>query len=879
MNPVVQLFHGELKNQVSKLQPKTLQTGDAVRAIGGGAILAGLEQVNLLAGAMLSVVEFKQLPPVWMEAVDFLEELAQLSPNKLPEKVNRDSSRLSDLIARLKKAQPTDSAPEPPKATPEPAPRAQRSGRPKRVTLTAVSASIVGMFLDEIETKSALLSEGLLGLEQGGFEAERIQEIMRAAHSIKGAASLAGFPVLVELAHCMEDLLVSIGDGSLGLNEVRIEALLQAVDAFSDLTLVHEEDLKAYINDHAQEFRDLRLKVEKARERTFTTVIVEGQSEDAVRKASQEAAQKIVNPPKPAPQPNTSGSRSSENHSSSERAVKVATKNLEEIATNAQELLGRMRNLESTQHHWKEIGQWLDGLKEALRFEAVSPSVHKMVQEGDRLLNDCITSQTKAAEAVGRTANRLYLQAMSSRMRRFGDGMRVFPRMVRDLAKQCGKKVQFNIKGESLEVDRDILNLLESPLTHLLRNAIDHGLEAPEERLAAGKKEEGSLTLEAQKVGGNLCIIVRDDGRGLCYESLRRKVVERQLMSQDMAARLTERELVDFLFLPGFSTAQKVSDISGRGVGLDAVHNQIHRVGGLVWARSEKGKSMAVHLRLPLTMATRRVLLVKVGTRTIALPLNRIVNGFTPEQFGQHKGNWITLPNSDQKRALDLAAFLELGKTHRPGPVICAVGRSTQVPLVVDSMLGHHDLVSRPWTNAGDAYIEGAVIQDDGQVVPVLDIPRLVDTLNSDFDTIDEPLGTQEHGAILIAEDTRVVRESIRRLLVANGYKVKATADGLEAWQELQMAQYQLLITDVDMPRLTGFELMERIRNKDHLKDMPIIVFTNKDRDDHFERGHSLGAHAYLLKREFNEEEFLDDVASALDKVHPETHVLEASDI
>jgi len=227
-------------------------------------------------------------------------------------------------------------------------------------------------------------------------------------------------------------------------------------------------------------------------------------------------------------------------------------------------------------------------------------------------------------------AERLYREGLISRMRPFADGVQGFPRMVRDLARQLNKKVKFEMVGQATGVDREILEKLEAPLTHLLRNALDHGLESPEERLAAGKNPEGLLTLEARHQAGQLHVIVADDGRGIDLERIRRKVVARGLSTAEMVNRLTEAELLDFLFLPGFSTSEAVTEISGRGVGLDIVRTLAQEVGGCVRVENHPGTGRVVgcgtqfHLQLPITLSVLRTLLVEIAGDPYAIPLTRI---------------------------------------------------------------------------------------------------------------------------------------------------------------------------------------------------------------------------------------------------------------
>ena len=223
-------------------------------------------------------------------------------------------------------------------------------------------------------------------------------------------------------------------------------------------------------------------------------------------------------------------------------------------------------------------------------------------------------------------SNRLYREVVASRMRPFGDGVHGFPRMVRDVARQLGKQVQLEIIGTTTEVDREILERLETPLNHVIRNSLDHGIEAPAQRVAAGKPPTGTIRVEARHRAGLFVLTMSDDGRGVEIEALRKKVSDKGLATLEMAAQFSEAELLEFLFLPGFSTAASVTDISGRGVGLDAVKEMGKAVGGVVRIASRAGQAFSIQLELPLTLSVLRTFVAEIGGEPFAFPLTRIAS-------------------------------------------------------------------------------------------------------------------------------------------------------------------------------------------------------------------------------------------------------------
>ena len=321
-----------------------------------------------------------------------------------------------------------------------------------------------------------------------------------------------------------------------------------------------------------------------------------------------------------------------------DRTVRVTAAKIERLMGQAGEVVVSARGLpafseallELKRNHF-ELLNILEGLQEILVQKRSDPQASDLLLQArkktkaiglnlaERLNQFDIFNSTSVA-----LSDRLYHEVISVRMRPFSDGVQAFPRMVRDLARELGKKIRFEIMGKGTEVDRDILEKLDAPLNHLLRNAIDHGIELPEDRLTAGKPEVGNLRLGAAHRSGMLMITISDDGQGIDLDKLREKIIRKGLASADMVSKMTEPELMDFLFLPGFSTAKNVTEISGRGVGLDVVRNMVHEVGGVVRAVSKPGEGLTFHMELPLTLSVVRTFLVEIAGEPYAFPLARI---------------------------------------------------------------------------------------------------------------------------------------------------------------------------------------------------------------------------------------------------------------
>jgi two-component system sensor histidine kinase and response regulator WspE len=576
-----------------------------------------------------------------------------------------------------------------------------------------------------------------------------------------------------------------------------------------------------------------------------------------------------------------------------DRMVRVTAENLNRLMGLAGESLVESRwtepfakALRQLKRSQLELADILERLREALTEVEVPERVAEHVTAARRKVNECrhllaerLTELELFARRSENLANRLYREAIASRMRPFDDGVQGFPRMVRDIARRLGKKVSLEIIGRATEVDRDILERLEAPLSHLIRNAIDHGIEPPEERLAVGKPEEGTVRLEAAHKGGMLSITVSDDGRGVELERLRQKIISTQLTTADIATSLTEAELMEFLFLPAFSTKESVTEISGRGVGLDVVHEMAREVGGTVRAVSEPGQGMHFYLQLPLTLSVLRTLVVQIAGEPYAFPLARIdralmlpkddIDVVAGRQYFTIDGQHIGLVSAHQVLVLQES-------THNSDtlPVIVISDRLNCYGLVVDRFVGESDLVVQPLDPRLGKIpdISTAALLEDGSPILIIDVEDMVHS-------VDNLLGgrrlrkvSQAASAtigptrkrILVIDDSITVREVERQLLANHGYEVEVAVDGMDGWNAVRAGHYDLVISDVDMPRMDGFALVSQIKNDARLSALPVMIVSYKGSEEDRHRGLEAGANYYLTKSSFHDETLLQAVVDLI---------------
>ena len=533
-----------------------------------------------------------------------------------------------------------------------------------------------------------------------------------------------------------------------------------------------------------------------------------------------------------------------------------------------------------------KLGQILDRIRESLGQEKFGEHAEAQVAQARVQLVRCREDLSKRLvefeEFHRRSANlshRLYDEALACRMRPFADGLQGFPRMMRDLARDLGKQVRLEIKGPGTYVDRDMLEKLEAPLTHLLRNAIDHGIELPEVRRAAGKPDEGIIRLEAQHSAGNLLITVSDDGRGIDLADLRKEIVQKKLTVAEAAEQMSQSEVLAFLLLPGFTTKQTVTEISGRGVGLDAVQAIVKEVRGAIRIWTDLGRGITFQMRLPLTLSIVRALLVEIGNEPYAFPLVHIKRALKVAKkdievvAGQQHFRF-------EDRPIGLVAANQIfggSEDHDSGDQvsIVVIGDKTNCyGVVTEKFLGERELVIKPLDpRLGKIKdISSGAILDDGSPVLVIDVEDLIRSVEKSIEAGTLP-GVQNRGGgetlkkpkrVLVADDSLTIRELEKKLLQSRGYEVEIAVDGMDAWNAARSGHFDLVVTDVDMPRMDGIEFVRLIKKDSSLKSLPVMIVSYKDRAEDRRRGLEAGADYYLAKASFHDEALIQAVVKLI---------------
>jgi two-component system sensor histidine kinase and response regulator WspE len=739
--------------------------------------------------------------------------------------------------------------------------------------------SLLDLFSMEVKTQVAILNDRLLALENQPQPQEDLAALMRAAHSIKGAARIVQLNAVVTLAHAMEDCFVAAQAGEIRLTAADIDVLLAAADMLLHIGEACDG------NSHPQ-------LPEAANIQSLVTAIANILN-------SQPASQTA---PVEFPQPETASAwvvppsqvftPASKAEAVQNRAVRVGADNLNRLMGLAGESLVEAKWLETfadsllkLKTRQTQLFGLLEGLEELLsnnsrhllerQIQEQMSAVRQTASECRQLLGDRHNELELYSQRSTNLADRLYRQVIATHMSPFGEGGQGFPRMVRDMARQLGKRIKLDIVGKSTLVDRDILERLEVPLTHILRNAIDHGIETPQERLAVGKSETGTIRIEVVHRAGMLLITVSDDGRGIDLEFLRQEIARKNLTTPEMATQLAETELMEFLFLPGFSTAKTVTEISGRGVGLDVAHSTIREVGGSLRAVSQPGLGMAFYLQLPLTLSVLRTLVVEIANEAYAFGLARIDQVvMIPKSAIVVSENQPFFMLNDQAVALISAhQVLELPvQVVNPEllPVVIISDRLSRYGVVIDRFISECSLVVRPLDpRLGKVpNISAAALMDDGSPVLIIDIEDLVRSIAkmlasgqlSQVNHSTQKAVAKTYKRVLVVDDSITVREMERKLLENKGFKVEVAVNGMDGWNAIRSSDYDLVITDIDMPRMNGFELTSQIKTHAKLKHIPVIIVSYKDREADRIHGLEAGANYYLTKSSFHDDTLLNAV-------------------
>ena len=727
--------------------------------------------------------------------------------------------------------------------------------------------SMLDLFRLEAEGQGQALVSGLLGLEQDHAAADHLDACMRAAHSLKGAARIVGLTAGVDIAHALEDCFVAAQAGRIMLGQTQIDRLLEGVDLLLRVAKTGEAEVALWDGPRKADVDACRTALQQVLDHTAAERPAVSRTQAA-----------------PAAAPGTADG--------SDRVVRVTAESFNHLLGLAGEALIKGRwvgpfsqSLDRLKRLQHDTSTNLDRVRDSLsvamdeRTRTALADAQRQLAECQRLLADRLAALDWFDRRAMNGLQQLYDEALACRMRPFRDATESLPLLVRSVARSLGKRVALRIEGETTQVDRDLLGRLDAPLGHLLRNAIDHGIETPDERRAAGKPEEGTLCLEAHHSAGRLHVTLSDDGRGVDLERLRDRIVARNLLNAEAAWALSEAELLEFLFLPAFTLKDTVSDISGRGVGLDAVRDMVAQVRGTVRVTTVPGRGTQFRLQLPVTLSVLRALLVEIGGEPYAFPLSSVTRALllAPDRVVRLEGREHF--ELDGRRVTVASAHQVLGVAEPAGlpphRAVVVVGDGAQAcGVIVDRFVGERELAVQPLDPSLGKIrdIAAGALMDDGSPVLIVDVDDLLRSVaklagEGRLTAVERVQAAEPRGPrrrILVVDDSLTVRELERKLLTHHGYEVEIALDGMDGWNAVRSAPFDLVITDVDMPRMDGIELVSRITRDPQLKSTPVMIVSYKDREDDRRRGLDAGAAHYLAKGSFHDETLVQAVVDLI---------------
>jgi two-component system sensor histidine kinase and response regulator WspE len=767
--------------------------------------------------------------------------------------------------------------------------------------------SLFDLFRMEAEEQVRVLQAELIQVESGTATAASLEALMRAAHSLKGAARIIGLDVIVHLTHAMEDRFVAAQAGNT-LSSADVDRMLTATGWLARLQATSEAETASWLEVNTPAIEAFAATFAAHSQPPMVGEPSQSQPVPDPHPAPGGAASQASTPVEPPPSPQISPQQPSaapvtrqtapahveeedgifaqlspQERASSERSVRIVAGRFDQILSLASETLVASRKLaaqsELFERYQRSIARALHNLEDPEATTAARAASEREIDRQTTSLAAHISELNLIFQANELTSERLYRAVLAGRLRPFSEGATGVARLVRDTARNLGKQVRLEVLGERTRVDRDILERLEAPISHLITNAIDHGIEAPTDRVAAGKPAEAHLRLHARHENGRLVITVRDDGRGIHLDELRGRILQRNLVPAEALSGLSPNELFEFLFLPGFSTRESVSTVSGRGVGLNVVQSMVQEAGGSVTVTSEPGVGTVFRLTLPVTRSVVKVIRLQVEGEFYAVPLvriDRVANlepianpgdSGAPALTVEFDGKELPVANLGHLLGLTGSALPNASRAGEPVPMLIAGGVAFAVDRLVDQVeLSVRRLDRRLGKIPG---VSSASLDENGLPLLILDVEDLIQTALGRSTTTATAGGLSLAAHILVVDDSHTVREMERRILVRAGYTVTTAQNGQEAWNLLRLNDYDLLVSDVDMPQMGGIELVTKVRDNPRLAHIPVIILSYKDREEDRRRGLEAGADFYLTKGDFQNDAFRLAVVDLIGPAEP----------
>ncbi|MEK6730471.1 MAG: response regulator [Planctomycetota bacterium] len=745
----------------------------------------------------------------------------------------------------------------------------------------------VPKFADENKDRIQSLNQSILAFEKNPSNAEVLKVVLREVHTLKGTAKMMGFADIVTLSHKIEDIFVKVRDGGLQPTKKLCDVVFRALDKLADMVEIKRKDAKSHI-DIESICGQIEVSLHDGGADGTKAELTQSEVDNVLSAVKQEQIPELTIP---AEQEKTVEQEKITPQTVPNEGVKTIRIGLDKVDA----LYNYLVELIIAQMTFRQRGDDVIKLNHYTKqLKTLKADVHADTSTqgaGDKKSREDITRRHNVEELLIKEIARytecyetdmvkldtiiegIRQQVMFMRMQPISAIFDMAARIVRDLSTQFGKEVELVISGAGVELDNNIIEMLKDPLLHLLRNAIDHGLEEPAVRISAGKRKTGTLSLQAKQEGGDVLIIIEDDGKGIDKELVKESAIRKGLLQPDNAHGLSDEAIYAFIMKPGFSTSKFITDVSGRGVGMDVVKTVIDRLNGNLIIESNKGIGTKFILKLPATIALIKVLIIRVGEMTFALPTSGIeqITHIFWKDVKTLEGRVSVFMTDQTVPVIDLVNAFNLRKEdeQKPetAPVIISRSGGRKIGFIVSEFLHEQEVVFREFKGylRRPRYFSGVTTLGTGEVILILNMQELV--MARDLAGIvskGESSATAKRDAkkltILIAEDSLITAELEKNIIENSGYVVDLAVDGMDALDKLYTKKYDLLVTDIDMPIMNGFELTAKVRAGKKSKDIPIIMVTAREKIEDKRRGIEVGADAYILKKEFDQGNLLNTI-------------------
>lgn len=706
------------------------------------------------------------------------------------------------------------------------------------------------IFQEECKEHLQKLNDGLLMLERQPNETP-LDDILRSAHSLKGASRMMGLKSIEALSHYLETLLTQLIRGEKQPTPPIMDALYRDIDAISRTLNALEQGIEPEGIDEVIQ-----------------------QIEITLGEKTPPALSPINRPPegKETPQAIPGASKPSirRDEASALTSIRVRTDKLDSLMNQVGELLvSKIEALENL----RQMEETLDLLEEVRKKLAKetkqSPLLNRLDALGEQLYNPLL-GLSESSHRLERLVDDIHEGIRDLRLLPLSTILEPFPRMVRDLSRDLGKDTELILEGTSTRLDKKILEELRDPLIHLLRNSIDHGIESPEERGRRGKPRKGKILIAARQEGGRVLISIGDDGKGLDRQELEKAAVQRGMASAEEIARWRDEDVWELIFRAGFSTAHSVTEVSGRGIGLDAVLASIESLKGSLSTESKAEEGVTFTLSLPLTLSTTHALLFEAGGDVYCLPTDALEKTLllSPDQLSSVEGKSTVVIHGMPLAFAWLADILNLPKENKNGTIPALLLRTQRgrVVLGVETLLGEEEVVVKGLGKLLSQVpnISGGTILGNGRIGLILNPNDLVRSLSHQGAARPSPAPSlspspsSRQKRVLVVEDSLTTRTLEKNILEAAGFDVTTAVDGEDALVKLHEKSFDIVISDIQMPRMDGFALIERVKRESRFKDIPVILVTSLQTEADKRRGIEAGADAYITKGTFDQKHLLD---------------------